>query len=197
MTGITQGSTIESMPSPRGGMNEMVQAIRGCTRVPGDWGVTAQNVADAMSRVLPGPDEVLALIPANARNGAETSQVLHVEPDGSFSVVALVTKPLQATTIHDHTTWCAVAVIEGYEREERFAVTDGSLCRPEGESRIDGPGTVSGFAPPGDVHRVTNAGEGVGISIHVYGTDISRIGNSVRRTYVLDRSPSEPEPSRG
>ena len=42
---------------------------------------------------------------------------------------------------------------------------------------------MSGFAPPGDIHRVRNSGEGTAISIHIYGTDVSRIGSSVRRYY--------------
>lgn len=173
------------------GMETLIKAIRDCTRKPADWSDTALHVADAMRESLPTTAEVLTLVPPDSRCGAETSQVLHVEPDGSFSVVALVTKPLQETSIHDHTTWCAVAVIAGYEREERFTASNQSHCVPEGEARIDGPGSVSGFAPPGDVHRVTNAGNGVGVSIHVYGTDISRIGNSVRRTYTLEPSINE------
>jgi 3-mercaptopropionate dioxygenase len=44
-------------------------------------------------------------------------------------------------------------------------------------------GDVSGFAPPGDIHRMTNTGDVTAISIHVYGTDVSRIGSSVRRYY--------------
>lgn len=52
-------------------------------------------------------------------------------------------------------------------------------------TRTDQPGTVSGFAPPGDIHRVTNSGETVGISLNIYGTDINRVGNSVRRIYDL------------
>ena len=52
-------------------------------------------------------------------------------------------------------------------------------------TRTDHAGTVSGFTPPGDIHRVTNSGATVGLSLHVYGTDIGRIGNSVRRTYDL------------
>jgi 3-mercaptopropionate dioxygenase len=44
---------------------------------------------------------------------------------------------------------------------------------------------VSGFAPPGDIDRVRNAGDGTAISIHVYGTDVSRIGTSARRYYDL------------
>ena len=46
-------------------------------------------------------------------------------------------------------------------------------------------GTVSGFAPPGDIHRVTNVGDSVAVSMHVYGTDITRVGSSVRRVYDL------------
>jgi predicted metal-dependent enzyme (double-stranded beta helix superfamily) len=44
---------------------------------------------------------------------------------------------------------------------------------------------VSGFAPPGDIHRVRNSGDSVAISMHVYGTDISRLGSSIRREYTL------------
>ena len=51
-------------------------------------------------------------------------------------------------------------------------------------------GDVSGFAPPGDVHRVRNSGDRTAISIHVYGTDVSRIGSSVRRYYDLPVRPA-------
>jgi 3-mercaptopropionate dioxygenase len=51
---------------------------------------------------------------------------------------------------------------------------------------------VSGFAPPGDIHRVRHGGDLTAISIHIYGTDVSRIGSSVRRYYDL---PVKPTPS--
>lgn len=44
-------------------------------------------------------------------------------------------------------------------------------------------GDVSGFAPPGDIHRVHNTGDTPAISIHIYGTDVSRVGSSARRYY--------------
>jgi predicted metal-dependent enzyme (double-stranded beta helix superfamily) len=49
---------------------------------------------------------------------------------------------------------------------------------------------VSGFAPPGDIHRVRNAGDLTAISIHIYGTDVARIGSSVRRYCDLPVQPS-------
>ena len=87
--------------------------------------------------------------------------------------------------MHDHTTWCAVAVIAGTEYEERFGLDGSGRTLLLMGTRTDQAGTVSGFAPPGDIHRVTNAGATLGVSLHVYGTDIARIGSSVRRTYDL------------
>lgn len=50
---------------------------------------------------------------------------------------------------------------------------------------INAQGAVCGFAPPGDIHRVWNAGTDRAISLHIYGADISRLGTSVRRVYEL------------
>ncbi len=103
---------------------------------------------------------------------------LHVEPDGSFSIVGLVWRPGQLTRIHDHVTWCAFAVIQGVEHEELFDADLNLVGRSENHV-----GDASGFAPPGDIHRVHNTGEETAISIHIYGTDITRIASSARRYY--------------
>jgi hypothetical protein len=42
-------------------------------------------------------------------------------------------------------------------------------------------GDVSGFAPPEDIHGVHNTADTTAIPIHVYGTDVTRIGSGVRR----------------
>ena len=46
--------------------------------------------------------------------------LVHVHPEGRYSVVALVWTPGQYTPIHDHRCWCVVGVLEGQEREERY-----------------------------------------------------------------------------
>jgi predicted metal-dependent enzyme (double-stranded beta helix superfamily) len=53
------------------------------------------------------------------------------------------------------------------------------------EDVVNPQGTVCGFAPPGDIHRVVNSGGEPAISIHVYGADIARLGSSIRRVYQL------------
>ena len=118
------------------------------------------------------------------------SHVLHAEPDGRFSIQALVWRPGQTTRIHDHLTWCVFGVIQGIEYEELFELDEANECLVESGSSVNRTGDVSGFAPPGDIHRVRNAGDRTAISIHVYGTDVSRVGSSVRRYYELPVRPA-------
>jgi 3-mercaptopropionate dioxygenase len=91
--------------------------------------------------------------------------------------------PGQATPVHDHVTWCVVGVHEGYEHETRYRIFDDVLVE-DGRS-VSGPGSVAGLLPPGDIHRVMNAGSDTAISLHVYGTDIRAHATSIRRRYDL------------
>lgn len=162
---------------PVTGLTELVAGVRSAVGTHVSWSDTAQLVAERLREHLPTPD----VLTAEQRLGSSDryrSHTLHVEPDGSFSIIALVWRPGQATRIHDHVTWCAFGVIQGVEHEDLY---DAEL-RLVGQSDNQ-VGDVSGFAPPGDIHRVHNVGDTTAISIHVYGTDITRIGSSVRRYY--------------
>jgi predicted metal-dependent enzyme (double-stranded beta helix superfamily) len=162
----------------------LVAAIRMARGKHADWARTASLVAGQLRRHLPGP-EILTAAERQGDPAGYVSHVLHTEPDGSFSVSALVWRPGQMTPIHDHVTWCVFGVLQGIEYEELYAVSaDGRSLREAGRGG-NLAGEVSGFAPPGDIHRVRNAGDGVAISLHVYGADITRLGSSVRRVYDL------------
>ena len=158
-------------------LSPLVAGIRTAVEQRADWAETAQLVADQLRRHLPDPD----VLTAAQRLGSPDDYCAHnlyVEPDGSFSVVALVWRPGQITRIHDHVTWCVHGVIQGVEHEELFDTDLNLVARNENHV-----GDVSGFAPPGDIHRVRNTSETTAISIHIYGADITRTGSSARRYY--------------
>jgi 3-mercaptopropionate dioxygenase len=163
-------------------LEELVGAVRAVVERHADWRRTARLVAGELTRRLPSAD-VLTDEQRRGDPDGYRSYVLHTEPDGSFSVVALVWRPGQVTPVHDHVTWCVFGVVQGVEHEELFELDEERGVLVPAGTRTNSPGEVSGFAPPGDVHRVRNAGEDTAISIHVYGTDVSRIGSSVRRYY--------------
>jgi predicted metal-dependent enzyme (double-stranded beta helix superfamily) len=183
------GNARDGLPRVVGGCPApLLASIRSAVRAGGDWQQVADRVAGVLRRQLPSPSlltrEQLAGDPA----GYQT-HLLHAEPDGSFSVTVMVWLPGQLTSVHDHLAWCVTAVMQGTEYEEIFAPASGAPGGPGGLvviARNENPaGAVSAFAPPGDIHRVRNAGTGIAVSMHVYGTDISRVGASIRREYVV------------
>jgi predicted metal-dependent enzyme (double-stranded beta helix superfamily) len=162
---------------PAGRLSPLVAGIRDAVDAHADWNETAQLVAAQLRLHLPTPD----ILTPEQRLGSPDEYVghtLHAEPDGAFSIVGLVWRPGQITRIHDHVTWCVFGVIQGVEHEELFDADLNLLG--ESDNHV---GDVSGFAPPGDIHRVHNTSDTTAISIHIYGTDVTRVGSSARRYY--------------
>lgn len=170
----------------RAGLEPLVTALR--TALPPSIAApeAARRATQQLRRHLPSPD----ILTDSQRAGSPdqyVQHVLHVDPVADFSIVALVWQPGQATPVHDHISWCVVGVIQGDEHETRFeSRRDGSAAYlVPADTSVNPTGSVCGFAPPGDIHHVRNAGEATAISLHVYGADISELGSSIRRTYDL------------
>jgi predicted metal-dependent enzyme (double-stranded beta helix superfamily) len=189
---VKRADVVASGAEPNGApeLGELVHAIRGVVNRHSDWQATARFVAGELERHLPSPE---VLSPTQRRGDPDRYQthVLHIERDGSFSVLALVWRPGQVTPIHDHVTWCVFGVIQGVEQEELFTLDAGGEYLVEAGRSTNHTGEIAGFAPPGDIHRVRNPGPSTAVSIHVYGTDIFRVGSSVRREYhqTIRRAP--------
>ncbi len=148
-------------------------------------GMTAANrAADCLSYALPTPD-ILSAHDQLGDPDAYRQHVLYVNESVPFSIVALVWRPGQQTSIHDHRCWGAVAVLQGAEHETLYSLrsSDNAVALVPGRQTTYPAGDLSAFAPPGDIHQVRNCGTGVAISLHIYGADIARYGSSIRRSY--------------
>jgi 3-mercaptopropionate dioxygenase len=160
---------------------DLVAAVRAATARPGNWEQTARRVAAALRPRLPAPQ----ILTSEQRYGDPLGyrcHLLHAEPDGSFSVLALVWRPGQETAVHDHVAWGVTGVLQGAEFEERFELRDDGWLAQVGTAQVV-VGQVTYFAPPGDIHRVRNTSGQTTISLHIYGTDMSRLDSTVRRVY--------------
>ncbi len=153
-----------------------------------------QQVGTAVAAVLPrylGSEELLTAEQMEPSVDCYRQHVLHVEPDGSFSVVSLVWLPGQATAIHDHVSWCVVGVHKGEEHETIYDRAGGeadSHLVVTGQT-VNRCGSVAALVPPGDIHHVANGGDCLAVSLHIYGADIGQLGSSIRRHYKLDVRP--------
>jgi predicted metal-dependent enzyme (double-stranded beta helix superfamily) len=157
----------------------LVQHIRSHTHRPDDPRTTALAVADVLDSLKPTAE----MLTAEERAGQADEYArytLHTET--TFSISAVVWRPGQLTEIHDHLVWCSYIVLQGVETETIFDIDRDRLVEVGRSQR--GPGSVSGVAPPEDIHQVHNTGDTIAITLHVYGADLSQ-GTSVRRTYEL------------
>jgi predicted metal-dependent enzyme (double-stranded beta helix superfamily) len=108
--------------------------------------------------------------------------ILHVDPARRFSIVALVWLPGHGTPVHDHLAWCVAGVLTGREFEHRFSLTDGTVLR-DGGTTVNDAGDISILTKGPDIHQVHCVSDAPTISLHVYGTDITRRGSSINVTY--------------
>ncbi|MEU6712847.1 cysteine dioxygenase family protein [Nonomuraea sp. NPDC046802] len=164
----------------RPGLDALVTGISAIVARGRDRRHTAYAVADLLRDRLPGLD---LLTPAEREGSPDgyASHILHAREE--FTILAVVWRPGQDTVIHDHVSWCAFGVISGIEHETLYRDMGDHLVEI---GRADNrPGEVSGFAPPGDIHKVRNTSGETGVSLHVYGANVLRLGSSVRRVYDL------------
>lgn len=161
-----------------------MDALLGRLRAVVDGGPVGSGTGDLVAAELRARTPTLGMLTATQRVGHPdrlTSHVLHAED--MFSVVALVWRPGQETPIHDHLAWCVVTVLSGTEQETSYR-DQGDHLTASGQV-TNATGSVTAIAPPGDIHRVRNDSDTTAISLHVYGTDLSVIGSSIRRVYDL------------
>ena len=164
----------------RPGLDHLVTSIRRVTNASSDAHRTALAVADLLRAEKPTTELLTAEELAGSGDGYQR-HTLHTE--ATFSVIAVVWRPGQLTAIHDHVAWCTFMVLQGIEYE--------TLYRDHGDHLTEigrvanQAGSASGFAPPGDIHRVHNTGDTTAVSLHVYGADLRDEATSVRREYDL------------
>jgi len=178
---------------PSTALADLISAVRAAVRSETRPERVSPLVADLLRPYLSAND---FLMPEQLVPCGETyrQHVLHVESDGSFSIVALVWLPGQATPIHDHVSWCVVGVYRGAEHETIY-----ELAGSEADAHLtvkghatNPKGSVAALVPPGDIHHVQNAGGELAVSLHIYGADIRKLGSSIRRRYNLDvKQPDE------
>jgi predicted metal-dependent enzyme (double-stranded beta helix superfamily) len=141
--------------------------------------------------------EVLPLLEAAENEESWYIARQYAGEDGSYVLKVFVWPRGTGTMIHDHSSWGAYACVLGTVLEERYdRLDDGSVLeharlRKAWQltwSQGDGASTV--LPGNGGIHRVGNPGEGLAISVHLYGPrleDVDGRDYDPSRDYVCDR----------
>jgi DNA-binding GntR family transcriptional regulator/predicted metal-dependent enzyme (double-stranded beta helix superfamily) len=147
----------------------------------------ALRVAENLPRLLRNPR---FLNPEQRESSSHSYRrhLLYVDPEGRFSVLAIVWEAGQTTPAHDHPCWSVMGVYAGELRETCYRRLNG----PDGTPRLIPTGVT--HYQRGDVtyldllgqnlHRFDNPTNDVAISVHIYGSDVRSSGSSFGQCYV-------------
>mgnify|MGYP001618325374 CR=1 FL=1 len=109
--------------------------------------------------------------------------LLYGDPDGRFSVLALVWDHGQMSPVHGHLCWCAFGVYHGALTETHYREdATGEPPVPIGSTRRSA-GTLSFEAAASGIHRLANDSGAPAISLHVYGIGSDRVSSGVNRIF--------------
>src|SRR4029078_8274366 len=79
----------------------------------------------ALAQAVTNPD-LLSLEPRQPKSGCYARHVLHTDPAGRFTVLAIVWDAGQFSPAHAHDTWCGYAVLENALEETVFRYNAGA-----------------------------------------------------------------------
>ena len=101
-------------------------------------------------------------------------RLLHHDPQGRYTVIAMVWDRGQGTSLHDHAgIWCVESVYQGRIRVTSYSVRGGDperdLVQFEREKQVHAAvGEAGALIPPFEYHVLENAEETPAVTLHVY-----------------------------
>jgi predicted metal-dependent enzyme (double-stranded beta helix superfamily) len=138
-------------------------------------------IAPLMQSLLRSTDSFLK--PEHFRSNPQHYErnAIHISPDQSLSLFALIWLPGQWTPVHDHGTWGVVGVVRGLLEERAYMAIDGEITKDAGIRLRRGgvvllnPGSVTSFVPnPDHIHMTGVAPEReTCVSLHLYGRNMN------------------------
>ncbi len=103
-------------------------------------------------------------------------RLVHRDPLGRYTVVAMVWGAGQATPLHDHASmWCVECVYRGRIRVVSYSHlgTENGRHRFAREAEVfAGVGEAGALIPPFEYHTIENAETSPSVTLHVYGGDM-------------------------
>ena len=178
-------STYGLLPGSLQSRQRYMDHLQTLSRLPTE--LALQRAAPYLARLVEDPAFFEAEIDPLLDGAADTRAGWYVANeyegiDRSFSVQIFVWPPGTETKIHDHSSWGVYCCAVGSVLEERYErLDDGSRFEHARLNKVwdlmwsreDGASSVL----PGDggIHRVGNPGDGIAISVHLYGPRLEEI----------------------
>ena len=153
-------------------------------RVAAAVGIAPDAMAREIKAALRDATATAGWLPPERRRASHENYARHLvyaDPQGRFSILAIVWDRGQMSPIHAHHCWCAVGVYQGLLTETYYREGAGGEPPVEIGSARHAAGE-STFEPGGSgIHRIANYSGVLAVSLHIYGVAKDRIATGVNR----------------
>lgn len=165
----------ELAPNPLAGLAETVGR---CLDAGGPASI-ALAVREALAVRIAGGDVALPASASSAFPDRYARRLIHRDPAGRFSIVAMAWGPGQFAPVHDHDgSWCVEGVLSGATFSEPYRAIDSRDGRWRFEPlarEIMRSGDTGAIFPPFEHHVYGNASaHDAALTLHVYGPELLR-----------------------
>jgi len=137
------------------------------------------DVKRALTEVVSRGAELLAAPFLEPRPDRYARRLLHRDPAGRYTVLAMVWDKGQGTALHDHGgMWCVECVYRGRIRVTSWSIRGGDAERgvvqfARETDVLAGPAEAGALIPPFEYHVLANADDEPAVTIHVYGGEMT------------------------
>jgi len=106
-------------------------------------------------------------------------RLVHSDPQGRYTVLAMVWNGGQGTPLHDHAgIWCVECVYKGQIKVTSYQCFGGDPEKDIVQFKVEtvvqaGVGKAGALIPPFEYHVLENAGDTPAVTLHVYGGEMT------------------------
>ncbi|HKV99471.1 MAG TPA: cysteine dioxygenase family protein [Vicinamibacterales bacterium] len=165
-------------PTANARVQDLIGRIDGVIDTMRDDAGRCRGVKKVLEDVLASGHEFLEPRFLQPRPDRYARRLVHRDPRGRYTVIAMVWDTGQHTPLHDHAgIWCVEVVCRGRIQVTSYRITGGDpekdLVQFQRESIIHaGVGEAGALIPPFEYHMIENPDAAPAITLHVYGGDM-------------------------
>ncbi|MBS1718096.1 MAG: cysteine dioxygenase family protein [Armatimonadetes bacterium] len=142
-----------------------------------DCGTRCRMVKDVLEHSVKHGGDILDPKFLEPVEGCYARRLIHKDPAGRYTVLAMVWAPGQGTALHDHCgMWCVECVYRGRIQVDSYALDkesqDGRYWFHKETTQYADPGDAGALIPPFEYHILSNALNVNAVTIHVYGGEM-------------------------
>jgi len=159
-------------------LDELIRRLDEAVAINDD-AVRCQNVKRVLIEEIAGRNDFLGPEYMKPAPDRYARRLLHRDPKGRYTMLAMVWDKGQGTPLHDHAgMWCVECVYQGRIRVTSYAVRGGdpetAVVQFSRESEIlAGVGEAGALIPPFEYHVLENADATPAVTLHVYGGEMT------------------------